>query len=118
MIGDARSHQTVAARYLSTGGLVVTDAAGEKQGRGAPTFLRDPSAERIAVVSLSSDTVAQTVWMLHKHRVQIASWLPWHLRAEVAAHHAATHLHECTGATCAQARQWIAQAGARQTRYA
>mgnify|MGYP006935481398 CR=1 FL=1 len=85
-------------------------------GTGKPTRLRnlraDPSADRITVAPLSSDTAAQTVWMLEKHRIQIAVWVPWHLRAEVARHHAQKHIQECCTRSCAQARAWVAVAAA------
>jgi hypothetical protein len=70
-----------------------------------------PRAERIAVVPLSSDTVAQIVWLLGEHQIQVAQWMPRGMQAAAARHLTEAHLQECCARSCGQARDWVAEHG-------
>lgn len=89
-------------------GAGVVEASADGPIRATPRELRNIGTERITVASLSPDTVAQTIRVLHKTRIQISDRIPRGLHAAVARHMVEHHEYECITRACTQARAWLA----------
>ena len=76
-------------------------------GDGLAVLRVHPSAVCTVVVSLSEDTVAQTVWFREDYQIQISDAIPVGLRAAVARHMVEHHVQECCTRSCAMARTWM-----------
>lgn len=94
----------------------MADASRGHQFVMTPVVLHLRRDARIVAAPLSSDTVAQITWLLHKCRVQINAAIPAGLHAAVAQH-MLTHEHECITRACPQARVWLSDLRPSPARY-
>ncbi len=88
--------------------MADTEGSGQRMAGLYVSVLRTSmDADCTAVALLSSDTVAQIVWLLGESQIQVADTVPRIMRHAVARHLQSEHMKACRWHSCAQARIWL-----------